>query len=425
MATPFSDQIEVARQRKNRAVIILFAASGASGMMLEVVWSRMLGWLLGATTWSVMTVLIAFMGGLGLGAILWGRLAGRSRYPLRLFGLMEIAIGLYSLAMPFLFEGLGALFVMATRMVGESPAPAMAVRVLTVLLALLPPTLLMGGTLPVLARFAAEGRSVPGRTAGLLYAANTAGAVIGCFVTGCVLIYWLGVVETNVVAALVDLSVGAIALASGRRSLITMPLDDDRTSVGPAAAGGTGTAVLLIAMVSGACGLAYEVLWTRALLAAVTDDTTYAFTLMLTAFLAGHAIGAAVATRTGRNQRPHRRLAYPGNRPDPGGLDCALVDALPGGHSRPDQQCPVRGKHGILGRSHPVPSGHQPRRVRPLGRLSGSELHPRRSPLHSNRTTGRSKHRPPLWPQHLWGDRGGGSRRPSWLIPAAQVYSTR
>ena len=64
----------------------------------------------GATTWSVMTVLIAFMGGLGLGGILWGRLAGRYDRPLRLFGLMEIAIGLYSLAVPFLFGGLGPVF---------------------------------------------------------------------------------------------------------------------------------------------------------------------------------------------------------------------------------------------------------------------------------------------------------------------------
>ena len=95
------------RQYGYLAIIVLFAASGASGLMLEVVWSRMLGWLLGATTWSVMTVLIAFMGGLGLGGILWGRLAGRYERPLRLFGLMEISIGLYSLAVPFLFDGLG------------------------------------------------------------------------------------------------------------------------------------------------------------------------------------------------------------------------------------------------------------------------------------------------------------------------------
>ena len=299
------------RRQAYLGTIVLFAASGASGLMLEVVWSRMLGWLLGATTWSVMTVLIAFMGGLGLGGILWGRLAGRTEHPLRLFGLMEISIGLYSLAVPFLFEGLGGFFVLATRFVGESAAAALAVRILTVVLALVPPTVLMGGTLPVLTRFAADGRTLPGRAASFLYAANTAGAVIGCFVTGCVLIFWLGVVETNIVAALVDLGVGVIALAWDRRSSITVALEDDRIDAPPPAAARAGGAVLLIATVSGFCGLAYELLWTRGLLAAVTDDTTYAFTLMLTAYLAGHALGAAVAGRLGGDQRPRhdwRRL---------------------------------------------------------------------------------------------------------------------
>src|SRR5262249_34242299 len=111
------------------AVVLLFTASGASGLMLEVVWSRMLGWLLGATTWSVMTILVAFMGGLGLGGILWGRRASRSARPLRLFGLMEVAIGLYSLAVPILFEWLGQLLVTATRLVGESAEAAITLRV--------------------------------------------------------------------------------------------------------------------------------------------------------------------------------------------------------------------------------------------------------------------------------------------------------
>ena len=305
MITPSSGQIVVGRHREYLGVIILFTASGASALMLEVVWSRMLGWLLGATTWSVMTVLIAFMGGLGLGAILWGRVASRVAQPLRLFGLIELSVGLYSLAVPFLFDGLGRFFVVATHIAGESQVAALTVRILTVTLALVPPTVLMGGTLPVLTRFAAEGRSLPGRTAGLLYAANTGGAVIGCFVTGCVLIFWLGVVETNIVAAVVDLGVGVIALAWDRRSLITFAPDDDRTDAAPLA-GSAGNAVLLIAMFSGSCGLAYELLWTRGLLAAVTDDTTYAFTLMLTAFLAGHALGAAMTSRTGHDQDRRR-----------------------------------------------------------------------------------------------------------------------
>jgi spermidine synthase len=290
-------------RESSRRVVILFVASGASGLMLEVVWSRMLGWLLGATTWAVMTVLVAYMGGLGLGSLLWGRRVGRSARPLRLFGLMETAIGLYGLAVPILLEGLGRLFVAATRVVGEDSGGVVALRVAMAVLVLAPPTLLMGGTLPVLTRFAAI-VAQPGRAAGALYAANTAGAVVGCALAGCVLIFRLGVVETNTLAALIDLGVGVLALAWDRR---VAPAESVMIAAGTeSAARGFERVALATATLSGFCGLAYEVLWTRALLAAVTDDTTYAFTLMLTAFLAGHALGAAragrgvVATEDGR-----------------------------------------------------------------------------------------------------------------------------
>ena len=130
---------------------------------------------------------------------------------------MEVSIGLYSLAVPFLFSGLGRFFIAAAHGLGESPRVMIALRVVTAVLALAPPTLLMGGTLPVLARFAAAGQKRPGETVGWLYAANTAGAVLGCFVTGCLLIIWLGVIETGVAAAGIDLVVGLIALYWDRR----------------------------------------------------------------------------------------------------------------------------------------------------------------------------------------------------------------
>lgn len=278
-------------------IVPLFALTGASGLMLEVVWSRMLGWLLGATTWAVMAVLVAYMGGLGLGAILWGRVAGLSARPLRLFGLMELAIGLYSLAVPLLFDRLGILFVAAEHAIGESPALSIALRALTAVLALAPPTLLMGGTLPVLTRFAAAGRAQPGQVAGLLYAVNTAGAVLGCVLTGCFLISWLGVIETNLAAAAIDIGVGLVAIGWGRHAPPS-PIESGPAVSAPSQPRGTRGA-LPIAVASGFCGLAYEVLWTRGLLAAMTDDTTYAFALMLTAFLAGHAMGAAAAARAG------------------------------------------------------------------------------------------------------------------------------
>src|SRR5262249_1947224 len=101
----------------------------------------------------------------------------------------------------------------------------------------------------------------------------------------------------------IDLADGAAALLFDRRAAVS----PERPPVAKSAAvPAPGRTALLVASVSGACGLAYEVLWTRGLLAAVTDDTTYAFTLMLTSFLAGHALGAAAAGRMGGDQRPDR-----------------------------------------------------------------------------------------------------------------------
>lgn len=290
------------------AVLLLFATSGATGLVLEVVWSRLLHGLLGATTWAVLAVLAAYMGGLGLGSLVWGRVVGRTPRPLRLYGWLELGVGAYALAVPAIVRAVGGLVALAAQTLGEPVGSGVGVRVAAAVLALTPPTLLMGGTLPVLTRFAAAGGGQPGRTAAALYAANTLGAVVGCFAAGCALILWLGVVETNTLAGVAALAVGCVALALDRRGGAggaAVP-DPAAAAAGPRAGG----AALGIAAVSGFCGLAYEVFWTRGLLAAMTDDTTYAFTLMLTAFLAGHALGAALggAWRPSRPADDWRRL---------------------------------------------------------------------------------------------------------------------
>ena len=325
-------------RRTDLGMIILFSASGASGLMLEVVWSRMLGWSLGATTWSVMTILVAYLGGLGLGGIFWGLRAPRSPRPLRLFGWLECAIGLYTLAVPLLFGWLGRFLVLAgSCLIGERPEAAIVARVVAAVLALGLPTLLMGGTLPVLTQFAAAGRREPGRIAAVLYAANTSGAVVGCFVTGCWLIERLGVIETNVLAAVIDLGVGIAALYWDRRLVAIAP-----GGTSPAQAGFSqvwAKTALLIAASSGFCALAYEVLWTRSLLATVTDDTTYAFAPD------AHCFSRRVGTRVGHGRTAPaaikhtgpRLAAAVGNGPDHGGRVRAALDTILGRHPRSDQ----------------------------------------------------------------------------------------
>src|SRR5256714_8674535 len=85
-------------------VSVCFILSGATGLIYEVLWARMLGLVFGATTFAISTVLAAFMGGLALGSALAGRMAGKIKRPLRAYGLIEIAIALYALAVPFLFS---------------------------------------------------------------------------------------------------------------------------------------------------------------------------------------------------------------------------------------------------------------------------------------------------------------------------------
>jgi hypothetical protein len=96
-------------------ILLIFTVSGATGLMLEVVWSRMLVTLLGATTWGVMVTLVAFLGALGLGGLLLGPRASRSSRPLRFYGMLELGVGAYCLAVPALFSGIGLAYISATR----------------------------------------------------------------------------------------------------------------------------------------------------------------------------------------------------------------------------------------------------------------------------------------------------------------------
>lgn len=291
-------------------VIALFCVSGASGLMFEVVWSRMLSRLLGGTTWGVLAVLVSFMGGLGIGAEFWGKRAERSRRPLVLYGALELAIGFYALAAPLIFSAIGAGYIALQRGYGRPFGFDQPIRLLIACLAIAPPTFLMGGTLPVLTRWCSDRRGGSTGILAGLYAWNTFGAVVGCFVTGFILILTLGVVETNTLAAVIDVLIGGFAIRLGivtartdsdrRRNTDHINIKDDSNLVDSGYHGlnrsrYAGILVVAIASFSGFCGLAYEVLWTRGVLAAITDGTTYAFTAMLTAFLAGHAVGGRAA----------------------------------------------------------------------------------------------------------------------------------
>src|ERR1700704_1207192 len=192
---------------RQRAAYALFVVSGASGLVYEVVWSRLLKDVFGVTAYAIAAVLATYLGGLALGSWALGRAADRG-VPLRFFGLLEMGVALAApisaLAVPLLVP----IHAWASgRLAPHSPALA-CVRLMLASIVILPSTFLMGGTLPAVTKALVREMSGYGRGLGLLYALNTCGAVAGTLAAGFVLIGKIGVHPTLDLAAAANLAIG-------------------------------------------------------------------------------------------------------------------------------------------------------------------------------------------------------------------------
>jgi spermidine synthase len=298
-----------------------------SGLIYQVVWVRELVLVFGATTFAVSTVLTAFMGGLALGSFMFGRRSSRIARPLRLYGLIEIGIGLYGLAVPLIFAVLPSIYHPVWQQLHLSFLALSAIRFVFAGLVLVLPTALMGATLPVLAGYYARDPDRIGLRVGSLYSLNTFGAVCGAFATGFVLIPAFGMNATTAVAAATNILLGLVAFAYASKHETAPRQAIDRTegdaveeppkpekperaskkssrrlprvTPGPGAErlDRTGIAVVLVCFaLSGFIALGYEVIWSR-VLALIIGSSVYAFSIMLTTFLVGLALGASLASR--------------------------------------------------------------------------------------------------------------------------------
>jgi spermidine synthase len=271
------------------ALAALFVLSGASGLVFELLWVRELGRLVGHTSLAVSLVVAAFLLGLVAGSFLIGRRADSLRRPLLAFAGLELLTGLSALGVTLLLPRLPGL-LHDLGLPGGGPLP---LRVALAFLVVLPPTFLMGGSLPVLVRFAARELGQVGRVFGLLYALNTLGAALGCGLAGFVLIGRLGMLGTACLAAGGNLLVGGLAcglhLVAGRGA--RRPPDPGGEQAPPGALS-PARGRLLVGMfaVCGFVSIGYEVLWFR-VLAVYLDSSAYAFSLLLATFLAGLVLG--------------------------------------------------------------------------------------------------------------------------------------
>jgi spermidine synthase len=288
-------------ERGHRAALAAAALlSGAAGLAYQILWTRQLTLVLGHTVAAVSTVLAAFMGGLGLGHLLAARSVDRldRRALARLYAALEGGIAV-----------LGLLLLALVRL----PLPASSgLRFAFGALAVLVPATLMGATLPALAALARPAPTRLGAAAGGLYAANTAGAVLGSLATALALLPWLGVRRSTVAAALLNLAAAGLAWwwarwAPPTPSAARGAKKESAARLRPAEAL-PASAVLMVLALSGLGALADEVAWTRALILLI-GPTAYAFAFIVASVIAGLAVGSALAARWADGlARPGRAL---------------------------------------------------------------------------------------------------------------------
>jgi spermidine synthase len=273
-------------------VCLLFFGSGSVGLIYEVAWARQLQLLFGSTVFSISTILAAFFSGMALGSYIMGRW-GNLGSPVRIYGILEICVGLYVLAMPLLLGLVDKAYLDIAPIFINRFLAAQAVKFLLCFSVLVIPCTLMGGTLPVLSRALIRDPENTGSSAGILYSVNTLGAVAGAGIAGFYLIQRFGIFAVVLGGGTLSIIIGLLALfisfvfkepGKGSESVQRCNRSSDHDWV-PAAFYG----------VSGFCALSYEILWTRSLLQTFVSST-YAFTAVLMIYLLGLGAGSNFAS---------------------------------------------------------------------------------------------------------------------------------
>ncbi|MDQ7064285.1 MAG: fused MFS/spermidine synthase [candidate division KSB1 bacterium] len=297
-----------------RLIYLLFFISGATGLVYEVLWMRLLSQVFGSTVFAISSVLAVFMAGLGLGAYAWGRRLDRGGSGLRLYGLLELGIGIVGTLVPALIHWLDPLIVRLLVASQDLAVLQAVIRIAFAALLLGLPAFLMGGTLPALSKSLTRETRAVGHDVGMLYAVNTAGAVLGAFTTGFLLIAYFGLWMTGLLTAATNVAIGLYALRLARSVSPDAQTTDDAPRPlrsGPAdRLNDRRLFVLLLAYgLSGFVALAAEVVWVRALVFFL-GNSTYAFSTVLTTFLLGLATGGWIGSQqTDRLADPWQRFA--------------------------------------------------------------------------------------------------------------------
>ena len=313
--------VQIQQKRITLLMLTCFFLSGLTALIYEIVWMRFISKIIGSGPFAVSTILVVFMGGMGLGSYISSRKADRIKETslIRIYGVLELAIGLYGLLVPsllmlfekffsFLYNNFYEYTIFYNFLVFSASLVLLGI-----------PVVCMGATLPLLCKYYVRNLSHVGTNSGRLYGLNTIGAAAGSLLCGFVLLNNLGIWGTMILAVSINCAIGFSCLAAGYKAA---PADQgvQRHSADSANSLGKGLVPptdmkenraemrgsLIIFFVSGFCAMAYEVFWTK-LLGLIVGPTTYSFTIVLVSFITGLAIGnmffGRAADRTGNTIR--------------------------------------------------------------------------------------------------------------------------
>lgn len=263
----------------------LLFVSGAAALVYQVLWAKELSLVVGVDIHAITIAVGAFFAGLGFGGVVIGRLADGVSRPVRLYAGLELGIAASGVAATWLLAHIAPSFATL-----EAQQPWLAWLMLFAIVAT--PPFLMGGTLPVLARGLAPRSSEIGAASGRLYAANTAGAIVGALATTFLIIPAAGVQGAAFVAAFANVAaaLGALALQGPGGPVVPAP-----DAVGARAHPGGQLALILYA-VAGGIALGYEVVWSQAMVQFLSTRV-FAFSIVLATYLVGLALGAFAFAR--------------------------------------------------------------------------------------------------------------------------------
>ncbi len=281
-----------ASERYLPLLLVLFVGSGCAALIYEIVWFEMLQLSVGSSAVSLGVLLGTFMGGMCIGSLMLSRLVSPKHHPLKVYAALELGVGVFGLLALVLLPIAGSVYLS----IAGHGMPGFLLRGVVAAICLLPPTFMMGATLPAIARWV---QTTPRGVSwlGFFYGGNTAGAVVGGVLTGFYLLRVTDVQITTFVAVALNVVVASIAFALSKVTPANAGDVSDST-VPTASPAGTNLVYIAIAL-SGMTALGAEVVWTR-LFTLLLGGTTYTFSIILAVFLIGIGLGSSAGSFAAR-----------------------------------------------------------------------------------------------------------------------------